>query len=191
VLALYDQQIRTTGSEDFRDIANAVSLLWRLRQEGVAADGRWQELAAVARRRSQDTTLVFATLHHQLALAAVGDRGTAAGCVAALQRCAAGGSSEQSEVAARAGVALGRLLLSLPEGGNDTNRLAEMAARLQMLGGSHAQRDLFVRILLEQAARGSDPATVLHLLQDRRALRQDDRFAARLAGLAGAAQVPR
>jgi hypothetical protein len=66
-----------------------------------------------------------------------------------------------------------------------------MAARLQMLGGSHAQRDLFVRILLEQAARGSDPATVLHLLQDRRALRQDDRFAARLAALAGAAQVVR
>lgn len=185
VLALYDRDIRATGSEDFRDIANAVSLLWRLRQEGVAVGERWEELAVVARRRSQDTTLIFATLHHLLALAAVGDRGTASGALAALQRCAAGGQGEQSEVAARAGVTLARLLRAAPEGREEAPGLAELAAGLQVLGGSHAQRDLFVRILLERAAQASDTAAVQRLLQGRRALRCDDRFAARLGVLAG------
>jgi hypothetical protein len=150
VLDLYDREIRATRTEDFRDVANAASLLWRLRQEGVDVGDRWQELAEIARRRRHDTTLVFASLHHLLALAATGDLGAAGAILLALQRAAAS-SGDQARAATEAGVPLTRVLLApastvaetLPEG-------------LPLLGGSHAQRDLFMRVLLEQAARNGD-----------------------------------
>src|SRR5215207_6079809 len=34
VLAIYDTQVRPHPTDDFRDVANAVSLLWRFEQEG-------------------------------------------------------------------------------------------------------------------------------------------------------------
>ena len=78
VLDLYDAEVRPQPTDDFRDVANAVSLLWRLEQEGVHVGDRWEELRTIARRRRRDTTLMFAALHYLMALVAAGDT-TAAG----------------------------------------------------------------------------------------------------------------
>jgi hypothetical protein len=56
---------------------------------------QWQELALVARRRRHDTTLVCATLHHLLALAAVGDRVATSDVLLALQHTTAAEAGEQ------------------------------------------------------------------------------------------------
>lgn len=181
VLELYDNEVRGVLTEDFRDIANAVSLLCRLRQHGVTVGERWQELAQVARRRRHDTTLLFATLHHLLALCAVGDRSGADDLLLALQRIAAAEAGGQGRVAAAVGLPLARVLLSPPDDGLPCPALEEIAAALQHLGGSHAQRDLFVRILLERAAQDDDAATLAGLLTLRRAVKRDDCFADRLA----------
>ena len=180
VLELYDNEVRAVRTEDFRDVANAVSLLWRLRQSGVAVGERWQELAGVARRRRHDTTLVFAALHHLLALAAVGDGDAAGDVLLSLQRTAADGAGEQGRVAAAVGLQLARVLLASGDGGQPGPALGEIAVALQHLGGSHAQRDLFVRILLERAAHNHDAAALAGLLALRRAVKRDDRFADRL-----------
>jgi hypothetical protein len=174
VLDLYDREIRATRTEDFRDVANATSLLWRLRQEGVDVGDRWQELAEIARRRRHDTTLVFASLHHLLALTATGDLGTAGAILLALQRAAAS-SGDQARAAAEAGVPLARVLLAPAVTINEM-----ISAALPLLGGSHAQRDLFMRVLLERAARDGDATMLERLLSARRERKRDDRFAARL-----------
>jgi hypothetical protein len=174
VLDLYDREVRATRTEDFRDVANAASLLWRLRQEGVDVGDRWRELAEIARRRRHDTTLVFASLHHLLALAATGDLGAAGAILLALQRAAAS-SGDQARAAAEAGVPLARVLMA-PAATLDES----ISAALPLLGGSHAQRDLFMRVLLEQVARDGDAPMLDRLLNARRARKRDDRFAASL-----------
>ncbi|WP_349367790.1 tetratricopeptide repeat protein [Salinarimonas sp.] len=174
VLALYDREIRPAPSEDFRDVANAVSLLWRLRQDGIDVGDRWEDVARTARARRRDATLTFAALHTLLALVAAGERTAAAECLAALEERAAG-DGEQAAVLRAVGLDLARALASVAP--LAPVRLAALARRLPLIGGSHAQRDVFLRTL---AARASDRRGLGVVLAARRRVKRPDRFAARL-----------
>ena len=99
VLDLYDEAVRPRPTDDFRDVANAVSLLWRLRQEGMEVGHRWDELAEIASRRRGETVLVFATLHYLLVLVATGDLAAAGDLVCSLETRAATGMDDQALVA--------------------------------------------------------------------------------------------
>lgn len=81
VLDLYDTAVRAVQTDDFRDLANAASLLQRLELEGVDVGHRWEELALIAEGRVADRRLVFADLHYMLALLGAG-RETAAATIA-------------------------------------------------------------------------------------------------------------
>lgn len=171
-LDLYDREIRAEPSEDMRDYANAVSLLWRLRQHGIAVGPRWQELAAIARRRRGETVLLFAALHRLLALLAVGDAAAAGELVAGLAHA----RGEQGVVARQVGLPLGRALVGVAEAGRRAE-LGTLAAGLAALGGSNAQRDVFVRSLAILAAERGDRAARDAILAVRRRLRAEDRLA--------------
>lgn len=173
-LALYDAQVRPEPTDDYRDIANASSLLWRLRQDGVEVGGRWAELAEIGRRRAHETTVVFASLHNLLALVGAGDRCGAHAILAALQERAAGGQGDQAQVAARVGVDLARVVLGLS--GPLRADFARLARDLPLIGGSNAQRDVFMRTLVAMAP-ASAAATLLDL---RRRLKREDSFSDRL-----------
>jgi len=177
VLALYDREVRPGPSEDFRDMANAVSLLWRLRQDGVPVGARWEELRRVAHARRRDATLTFAALHTLLALLAAGDRAGAADCLDALEERAAG-DGEQAEVLRAVGLDLARALVS--DEPLAPVRLATLARRLPLIGGSHAQRDVFLRTLADRAARAPGRRGLDLVLAARRRTKRPDRFARRL-----------
>ncbi|MCW3475820.1 tetratricopeptide repeat protein [Limobrevibacterium gyesilva] len=174
VLELYDREVRPTESEEYRDVANAASLLWRLRQEGVDVGNRWAELAGIARRRRHETVLIFATLHRLLALVAVGDRAAAAETLAAIAAAGRGGG-DQAHVAATVGLPLARAVAGRDE---DAGPLPRIAWALDALGGSAAQRDVFMRTLAALAVARRDPAASSEILALRRRLRRDDRFLA-------------
>ena len=53
-----------------------------------------------------------------------------------------------------------------------------IAGRLQRIGGSHAQRDVFLRTLAHVAADRGDARSVEQVLAVRRRIKRDDRFAA-------------
>lgn len=178
VLALYDREVRPGPSEDFRDMANAVSLLWRLRQDGVPVDARWDDLRRVAQARRRDATLTFAALHTLLALLATGDRAGAADCLGALEARAAG-EGDQAEVLRAVGLDLARALVD--EAPPSPAALAALARRLPLVGGSHAQRDVFLRTLAARAAGAPDRRGLDVVLAARRRLKRPDRFAARMA----------
>jgi tetratricopeptide (TPR) repeat protein len=179
VLDLYDREVRPGPGEDFRDYANAASLLERLRQEGIDVGDRWRELAEVAARRRHETTLVFAALHRLLALTVAGDLTAARETVAALEAEAAAGRGDQSRVAALVGIPLARAILASAEGGaGDPMEVGAVLDGLDRLGGSRAQRDVFLRFLAERAATAGDGAGLNVVLAWRRRLRRDDRFAA-------------
>jgi hypothetical protein len=175
VLDLYDRDIRATQTDDFRDMANAASLLWRLEQEGVDVGARWAALHDIASRRRLDTTYVFASLHYLMVLVARGDTNGAADVMGALSERAKG-TGDQAEIAAHIGVPLAGLLAGIADKAGSGRDLPSLAGRLQGLGGSHAQRDVFLRSLLAMACKNGDNQGLVALSRIRHALRSSDRF---------------
>lgn len=174
-LALYDADVRPLPSDDYRDFANAASLLWRLGQFGVRVGDRWDELAAQARTRCCDTTLMFACLHRLMALVAAGERLPAARLLGALLNTAADDIDGQATVAREVALDVARALIGVPDAG-ETLDLARTAAALPRLGGSHAQRDVFVRTLALIAARMGDTLAFEQIMALRRRNRSPDSF---------------
>jgi hypothetical protein len=172
-LELYDKEIRPRPTDDFRDVANAVSLLVRLEEEGVAVGERWAELAELAVRRRHDLTLVFASLHHLMALVGSDRLDAAEKILEGLRRRASGGG-DQARVAREVGLPLARALLARPRRGAPD--LTRLAGRLRGLGGSNAQRDVFMREIALVAARSGDRSGLEGVLAVRRRLERDDAF---------------
>lgn len=185
VLELYDDEIRPQPTDDFRDMANAISLLWRLNSMGVHVGSRWQDLATIARARCQDTTLIFAALHNLAALVAVADHDGVAELVNAIEAKAAG-AGDQARVAAEIGVPLARMLSGLGAPA-DRQMLDRMMINLPKVGGSNAQRDFFVLALAQAAGNRGDSAGVSHIGHVRRHLKAEDRLFRSIQSTAGQA----
>lgn len=174
VLAIYDREVRPIQSDDFRDVANAVSLLWRLERSGVDVGDRWDDLSEVVRKRRTDTTLVFASLHTLIALVALGDESGVADLMAALEAKALG-DGDQARVAAEIGLPLAKAIVagrSRPDG-SSFDRIARDVPRL---GGSNAQRDVFVLALAEAAKRRGDDVALSRIRAARRRFKAEDRL---------------
>jgi tetratricopeptide (TPR) repeat protein len=187
-LALYDNHVRRERTDDYRDISNATSLLARLELEGVDVGARWDELADLAEKRLSDASVVFADLHYMLALSATG-RDSAERLVARLRRDPENSSSEMAVVAGHAGypAARGLQLFKKADYASAYAHLATARPYLQSIGGSHAQRDVFERILIDAAILAGELTEAGRLIEHRNRLRAGvpDRFAkARLAWIA-------
>lgn len=167
VLALYDQEIRREHTDDYRDIANAVSLLARLEGENVNVGHRWDELAAIAERRIEDGCVVFADLHYLLALLACGRNEAADRLIERMSQ--AGDGSEFGDVAVRAGATTGTGLAAMKRGHHEDafRRLIAAQCALTSIGGSHAQRDVFERLTIDAALRAGHTGDARTLIKAR------------------------
>ncbi|XDA97726.1 tetratricopeptide repeat protein [Sulfitobacter sp. LCG007] len=193
-LSLYDSQIRADRTDDYRDVANATSLLVRLELDGVAVGPRWEELADVAERRSSDGCLVFADLHYMLALAG-GRRDTARIRMSARFARDSRRPGEMNQRFANPGQAALAGLNAFAEGRYDSAFRNLLAARpfMQRIGGSHAQRDVFERITIDSGLRAGQYDMADDLLCDRLRRRggNEDRYtASRLARLDRIRRIP-
>jgi tetratricopeptide (TPR) repeat protein len=181
VLALYDTEIRADKTDDYRDIANATSLLSRLELEGVDVGTRWQELADLSEARTEDGCLIFADLHYILALSAQGRTGAMARMLGRMETDAALSDTEARRRMARPGLSAARGLEAFGEGDYATAFINLRAARpeMQKAGGSHAQRDVFERITIDAGLRAGHFMQAEALLADRTARRgAEDGFSA-------------
>lgn len=166
-LALYDRSVRHERTDDFRDISNGASMLWRLEHEGVAVGDRWTELAELAARHFDDFTLVFADAHYALALGGAGRLEQAHRFAEACRGAAAAGSDGTQRRRARTiGTRLVEAVVAASAGEPEraVTLLMPVRHQLQSIGGSHAQRDVFVRLLIDAAlaaGRIEDARTVL------------------------------
>ena len=176
VLAIYDEEVRPVETDDFRDMSNAVSMLWRLEQEGVDVGDRWNGPAEIAYRRRTDTTYVFASLHYLLALIAAGKMSSAEELVEAM-RSRRLDECDQGRVTRFVGLPVAEALIRIPGQRVKSGLcLSEMARRLPAIGGSHAQRDVFLRSLMAVAVKGRDERSLRAIASLRRQLRHEDRF---------------
>ncbi|MCF3935416.1 tetratricopeptide repeat protein [Acuticoccus sp. M5D2P5] len=178
VLDLYDTEIRREKTDDYRDIANAVSLLARLEAEGVEVGTRWDELAALAEARIEDGCMVFADLHYLMALLGSG-RGAAADRLVA-RLTGADDGTEFGVIAAEVGAPAADGLSAFARGRHADALRGLLAARrdLNRIGGSHAQRDVFERLTIDAALRAENVVVARSLIEDRARRRGAwDRFA--------------
>jgi len=180
VLSLYDTRIRVDRTDDYRDIANAASLLVRLDLEGVAIGSRWGELADIAETRVADGCLVFADLHYMLALSGDARRDAADRLVAQVARTGQA-RTECGRTAAHPGVAAAEGLVAFGAGNyvSAFDRLQVARAHMPTIGGSHAQRDVFERITVDAGIRAGRLDAAAAILAERTALRdgRPDTFA--------------
>jgi hypothetical protein len=162
VLALYDARIRAEKTDDFRDVANAASLLTRLELDGVDVGARWDELGTIARRRVVDGRLVFADLHHALSLVGLGDAdGLEAIAMGIASRSQGSTPSDTRASTFGAPTAFGLLAFREGDYAEAARLLLIGAPGLSSVGGSNAQRDVFEQMLIESLIRAGrlDEAT--------------------------------
>lgn len=177
VLNLYDSRIRADRTDDFRDIANAASLLGRLAIEGVDVGDRWEELADLAEQRIGDRSLVFADLHYALALAGAGRADKSSALARSLG--VDPGSGDQSTVTRAGGAAIADAIRAWGSGDHETaaQRLLATRAMWRRLGGSHAQRDIFEQLAIDALIKSGRRDEARGLLGERLVARTRNRFA--------------
>jgi hypothetical protein len=139
-------------------------------------------LREIALKRRRDMTLTFAALHYLLALVATNETAAAAELVAAIGAKAVSAEGDQATVMDVVGRDLAQVILGLATNGAGRLALDRLATRLPMIGGSHAQRDVFVRSLAMLAAERGDRAALDRVLAIRGRLKREDRFAALVRG---------
>jgi hypothetical protein len=181
-LELYDERVRPKPTDDFRDIANAASLLTRLEIEGVDVGDRWEELGALCANRVEDGCLIFADVHYLIALNRTGRRNEADRLAARIAMDAQNLGHDQHEVAKLAGLPLARGLNAFREGDYTAacRFLTAAGPDRWRIGGSHAQRDVIERICIEAAMRAGELDEAERLLAARNAARGgEDGYTAR------------
>ena len=182
VLALYDRDVRAESTDEYLDIANAVSLLWRLEQADVDVGARWRELSIRAESHLDDHALVFVDLHYVMALAAAGNESALRELLGSCERFAATGKGTEAEVMAEVGLPLARAVVAHRGGayGAAVDHLYPVRRRIKRIGASHAQRDLFEQLLIDAAWRGGRHAEARELLAERLAWRPGNRWGIKL-----------
>jgi len=189
VLALYDREVRAESTEEYLDIANSASLLWRLEQAGVDVGDRWRELAARAGSRAEDHLYVLADLHYVIALAAGSPRSAAELFLEACRNFAHDNSRTEAQVMQSVGLGTAHAIVH-----HRNKRFAEaleialpLRQNFHAIGGSHAQRDIFDQLLIDSAIAADRFPLAKTLLEDRTAARPGDLWAwkhlARIASL--------
>jgi len=182
-LAHYDRAVRAESTNEYLDITNAVSLLWRLEQAGVAVGRRWDELALRSAARSDDHLLVFGDAHYAAALAAAGTPEEFAHWRQSSEAYAKAKDESQAGVMAEIGLALGEAALAHRRGdyARATDLLWPVRASFRRTGGSHAQRDFFTKLLIDSAVKAGRIEMARALLVERLAVRPSNRWALEMA----------
>lgn len=180
VFRLYDTAIRENRTDDFRDIANAASLLMRLTFDGVDVGDRWEELADLAAGHLDDHQLTFADAHYAMALAGAGRRDALADMIKAVE-AAGEGDGHGARMMRRFALPLvkGAAAFGAGDFSAAQETLAAVRSSLGEIGGSHAQRDVFEQMLIESALRAGNRGAASGLLHERLGRRPGNGWAQR------------
>ncbi|WP_421981933.1 tetratricopeptide repeat protein [Roseibium sp.] len=169
VLKIYDEQVASDIESDFYlDICNCSSLLWRLEMFGIDVGDRWRDLSSVAQKHLGDKDLIFVSLHYLMALVANGDRAAARQLQDGLREWS-GLDGTQARICADVGLAIAEGLQRARDGdfAAAVARMEPVRYSLNRIGGSAAQRDVFMMIMLDAAKASHDALKARALFADR------------------------
>lgn len=173
VLALYDRSVRPDQSDFYLDIQNAASMLLRLELCGIDVGDRWRELADVAETKLDDHVLGFTEMNCMMALAADGRDAAADRLEASLAAFSNAPNNSTAATVEPAVLPLCRAVRDFAAGdyGCVVDTILPLRYQIQQVGGSHAQRDIFMQILIEAALRDGRLKLSRTLLRERLTVR--------------------
>jgi len=175
-LQLYDETIWDPESKEYLDLCNDASLLLRLQMAGLDTGDRWQVLAGVISQHTQQHIFNFIDTHYAMALSAGGEFAAAEAFITELSEEIGSNQNLHDtylEVAEYVGLTLTRAIVAYTQG--DHRRVVDLLLpvryRVQRLGGSHSQRDLFAQVLIDSALQSEQLSLARALLAERVTLR--------------------
>ncbi|HEY1639376.1 MAG TPA: tetratricopeptide repeat protein [Streptosporangiaceae bacterium] len=169
VLALYDSQVRARPSREWLDIVDAAALLWRLALYGADVRDRATRLADdIDPLLDAAPVYIFNDWHAVMALGLAGRHDHAEHVVAASRRLVAGTNRAAAELA---GLTLleGFSAFAAGRPADTLEKLIDIRQIANVVGGSHAQRDVIDLTLLAAAARAGESRLARALAREREA----------------------
>jgi hypothetical protein len=181
VFRIYDAEVHHAASQGVPlEMLDASALLWRLHLDGVPDGGRFAALAdGWATRTDGRPWYVFNDLHAVMALVGAGRTADAEAVVERLAgyvHC--GGPGTNVAMTAEIGLPASRAIIRFAQEryADVIDELLPIRRVLQRVGGSHAQRDVLQRTLLEAALRGGQHDLTRALLSERLAVRETSAY---------------
>lgn len=175
VLRIYDREIHHSTSPTLPlQMLDASALLWRLHLDGADTGNRFETLArAWSTRTSGEPWYAFNDVHAVMALVGAGRLVDARAVVTRLVQYCAAAHGTNVMMTAEIGVPLCRALIAHAEGryADVVDTLVPIRRKLFRFGGSHAQRDVVQRTLLDAAIRSGALDLAHSLLNERLTLR--------------------
>ncbi len=156
-LGIYDAKLWGAWPEFPQEQIGAVSMLWRLEMRGIDVGARWAPVLNEVRRRAGEHILPFLDLHYLYALARAGAPDEADAFLASLRRHAGAATDPYREFWRNTGIPCAEAVRAFAA--EDYAAAAEgfsrALPRLERVGGSHAQRHLFVEAYERAATKAS------------------------------------
>lgn len=145
-LEIYDARLFGEWPEFPQEQIGAVSMLWRLEMRGLDVGRRWIPVLNEVRRRAGEHILPFHDLHYLYALARAGEPGEAEGFMNSLKAHAETAVDPYQEFWRETGIPAAEAVRAFAAGDfpQAAERFSQALPRLERIGGSHAQRHLFV-----------------------------------------------
>lgn len=167
-LSLYDSAMFQPKDDYVSDMRDCAALLWRLTLFEVDVTSRWDELLPYWQDRVDDGVFAFSDMHAMMTLAACGDEQGQADLLLKLEAVAKG--KDSNAFATRAvglPVCRGIQAFAQKRYGDAIAALVPVRYSTQVMGGSHAQRDVIGLTLLEAALAAGDRSTAQALAAER------------------------
>lgn len=178
-LDLYDERLAPTEESTITEAVNAASLMWRLHLLGEAVGDRWAKLAATWPPRMTVPFNAFNDMHAVMSYVGAGEDNLAADLVADRRRYVAEAGPETNvATTARVGLPICEALLAFGRGryAEAVDLLWPIRRYVHEFGGSHAQRDVMQRTLVEAAIRAGCTAQARTLVGERISVRPDSPY---------------
>ena len=189
-LEIYDEGVRPEPAKFQVMLLDAAALLWRMHLRGLDVGNRWVEVADIYENEDEDGFYAFNDMHAMMAFVAT-DRSAAAAARLAAVEAAAGGKGTNAMMARLVGLSIARGVEAFGRNsyGEAVGHLMPVRYRAYAFGGSHAQRDIVHRTLIEAALRGGDQALATALCNERTALKPHCPFSWQLHSRATGGQL--
>jgi tetratricopeptide (TPR) repeat protein len=167
-LRVYDQGIRSETADVQLMKLDAAALLWRMHLRGLDVGNRWEELAKQYEHDAEGGFYAFNDVHAAMAFAATG-RAAALSQRLAHLRLAATRVNSNAAMSHRVGLPIAKAIEAFGQGRytDAVSLLLPVRHRAHEFGGSHAQRDIVQRTLIEAAIRAGEKSLAVALCNER------------------------
>lgn len=171
-LKIYDDGIREEKGSVQLMMLDAVALLWRMHLLGLDVGSRWEELANRYERDLEAGFYAFNDVHAVMSFVATGRNKAAADRIRAMESVAAT-QSDNGSMARQVGLPIARALDAFGHEcySDVVDLLMPIRYRAHIFGGSHAQRDIVYRTLIEATLRSGEKNLAVALCRERVSLR--------------------